>query len=141
LLLLDLNVLLDVILERPPNARAAITLWAALERGEGRGLIPAHGITTIFYVLEKAKGPTFARRGVEQMISVFGVAPVDEQVLRAALVYGWPDFEDAVCAAAAVSADCHALVSRDPRGYPEPPLPVIDPAAALQWLRQSGRPW
>lgn len=133
-LLIDLNVILDVILDRRPGADAASRLWAAIERGEGRGLIPAHGITTIFYLLEKARGATFARGGVERLIAVFGIAPVNDTVVRRALVFAWPDFEDAVCAAAAEASGCKAIVTRDPEGYPSAPLPVIDPAAALSWL-------
>jgi predicted nucleic acid-binding protein len=133
-LLLDLNVILDVILDRRPGGDAAAALWAAIENGHGRGLIPAHGVTTIFYLLEKARGAAFARDGVERLISVFGVAPVNDTVVRRALVFGWPDFEDAVCAAAAEASGCEAIVTRDPDGYPNPPLPVIDPATALSWL-------
>jgi predicted nucleic acid-binding protein len=134
LLLLDLNVILDVILDRRPGADTAAALWAAIENGQGRGLIPAHGITTIFYLLEKARGGAFARKGVERLISVFGVAPVNEDVVRRALVLAWPDFEDAVCAAAAEASGCEAIVTRDPSGYPNAPLPVVDAAAALSWL-------
>jgi hypothetical protein len=91
-------------------------------------------VTTIFYLLARARGATFAREGVARLLSVFGVAPVNEVVLRRALVLAWPDFEDAVCAAAAEDAGCEAIVTRDPDGYPNAPLPVIDPAGALSWL-------
>ena len=67
-LLLDLNVILDVVLDRPPGVVAAAALWAALERGDGVGFIPAHGVTTIFYVLEEARGARFARQGVERHV-------------------------------------------------------------------------
>lgn len=134
-LLLDLNVILDVILDRRPGVHAAAALWTAIEGGQGRGMIPAHGITTIFYLIEKARGGTFARKGVERLISVFGVAPVNEDVLRRALMLAWPDFEDAVCAAAAEASGCEAIVTRDPTGYPDAPLPVVDPTAALIWLK------
>jgi predicted nucleic acid-binding protein len=133
-LLLDLNVILDVILDRPPGANVAAALWAAIERGRGHGMVPAHGLTTIFYLLEKARGATFAREGVERLIGVFGVAPVTDEVVRRALRLAWSDFEDAVCAASAEASGCDAIVTRDPAGYPHPPLPVIDPAAALSWL-------
>jgi predicted nucleic acid-binding protein len=133
-LLLDLNVILDVILDRRLGADAAAALWAGIESGHGRGLIPAHGVTTIFYLLQKARGAAFARDGVERLIGVFGVAPVNDVVIRRALAFGWPDFEDAVCAAAAEASACEAIVTRDPDGYPSPPIPVMDPAAALLWL-------
>jgi predicted nucleic acid-binding protein len=133
-LLLDLNVILDVILDRP-EADAAAALWRAIEGGHGRGLIPAHGITTIFYLIEKARGAPFARKGVERLISVFGVAPVNEAVVRRALALGWRDFEDAVCAAAAEASGCEVIVTRDPSGFPDAPLPVVNPIAALSWLK------
>lgn len=136
-LLLDLNVFLDVVLDRPPDADVAAALWAALERGQARGMIPAHGVTTIFYLLEKSRGAAFAREGVERLVHVFNVAPVDEDVVRRALALAWPDFEDAVCAAAAEASGCDALVTRDPSGYPNAPLPVIDPAAALSWVTEE----
>ena len=136
-LLLDLNLFLDVILNRRPHADVAAALWTAIESGLGQGLVPAHGVTTIFYILEKAQGSAFARSGVEDLVRVFGVAPVDEAVVKKALVLAWADFEDALCAAAAEASACDALVTRDPSGYPEPPLPVIDPAAALSWLTEE----
>jgi predicted nucleic acid-binding protein len=100
-------------------------------------MVPAHGVTTIFYLLEKARGAAFAREGVQRLIRVFNVAPVNEDVVRRALALAWADFEDAVCAAAAEASGCDALVTRDPDGYPEAPLPVIDPAAALSWLSED----
>lgn len=133
-LLVDLNVLLDVILERQPGVEAATRLWAMIERGAGRALIPAHGVTTVFYLLAKARGARFARDGIERLLTVFGVAGIDALVLRRALTFGWPDFEDAVCAAAAEAAGCHAIVTRDPSGYRNAGLPVIDPAAAISWM-------
>jgi hypothetical protein len=62
------------------------------------------------------------------------VAAVNERVIRRALVLGWPDFEDAVCAAAAEENGCEAIVTRDPDGYPDCSLPVIAVAAALSRL-------
>lgn len=132
-LLLDLNVLLDVILERP-DAPAAAALWGALEKGGGVGHIPAHGITTINYVLAESKDRRFARRGVEALLTVFSVAAVDEPVMRRAIALDWPDFEGAVCAAAAEAAGCHAVVTRDPKGFDGSPVRVIDPGTALAWL-------
>ena len=132
-LLLDLNVLLDVVLDRE-GAPAMAQLWTALETGAGHGCIPAHGVTTIFYVVAKARGGTFAGKAIAALMDIFPVVPVDGQVLRSALALEWPDFEDAVCAASAEAAGCDALVTRDPRGFKGGSVPVLTPTAAFALL-------
>ena len=130
-LLLDLNVVLDVLLERKPHVEAAARLWAAIERRQAVGVVPAHGFTTILYIAERAQDAAFASGVVERLLGLFAVAPVNADVLRSALQLGWPDFEDAVCATAAQEARCDAIVSRDPGGFPGAPLPVLDPTGAV----------
>lgn len=138
-LLLDLNVVLDVLLDRKPHAAVASVLWAGIERGEATGFLPAHGFTTIHYLAERARGRGFARQTVVDLVSVFRVAAVDQLVIRRAADLDWPDFEDAVSAACAASAKCDAIVTRDPAGFAGATLPVVDPAAALPFLNRSRR--
>lgn len=135
-LFLDLNVVLDVLLERTPHVAVAAALWARIEKGAGEGFLPAHGLTTIHCLARRARGASFARRTVVELLSVFRVAPVDERVIRQALTLERPDFEDAVCAACAVAANCEALVTRDPAGFRGVPIPVIDPATAMALLSE-----
>jgi predicted nucleic acid-binding protein len=139
-LLLDVNVLLDFVLDRPPFAEAAGALWAAAERKEIEILVPAHGVTTIFYLAARQRGTAFARRVVSDLLVVPSVAAVDGAILRRALLLGQPDFEDAVCAVAAEAARCDVLVTRDPRGYPDSPVLVADPLTALSLLDGSQGP-
>jgi predicted nucleic acid-binding protein len=54
-LLLDLNVLLDVVLDRRPHVTSAAALWASLEAGGGRGCVPAHGVITATAVRQRAQ--------------------------------------------------------------------------------------
>ena len=70
----------------------------------------------------------------EAIVSVFGVAAVDERVLRVALELRWPDFEDAVTAAAAGHAQCDALVTRNPGDFKRSPVRVPTPPEAIAWL-------
>ena len=135
-LLFDLNVVLDVLLDRPPHAAAAAAAWAAAERKEVDGLIPAHGFTTIFYIAARQRDAAYARRVVGDLLTVFRVAPVDDAVIGRALTLAWRDFEDAVCAAAAEAAGCNAIVTRDPRGFTDSPVEVMEPEAAVVWLGQ-----
>ncbi len=138
--LVDLNVVLDVLLDRPGHAEPAAAIWAAAERRQIDALIPAHGITTVHYLAARHGGAGFARRVLSDLISVFRIAPVDEAVILRALTSPSRDFEDAVCAAAAEAAACEAIVTRDPAGFPSSPVPVLDPASALALIDEGGGP-
>ncbi len=139
-LLVDVNVTLDALLARPPHADAATRLWTAIEEKRAIGLLPAHGVTTLFYLVARARGAAAARRIVADTLAVFGVAAVDRVGLERALALGWPDFEDAVCAAAAAAASCDVIVTRDLAGFRGSPVPAVHPAAALALLDEDSGP-
>jgi predicted nucleic acid-binding protein len=133
--LVDLNLVLDVLLDRAPHVEYASALWACIESGQAEGLLAAHSVTTLHYLVSRAKGHTFADRCVADVLSVLAVAAVDGSVVREALALGWSDFEDAVCVRAAVASGCHLVATRDTRGFRGAPLPVLDALGALGALR------
>ena len=137
-LLFDVNVVLDVLLDRRPHADSASDAWTVVEHGRVEGLLSAHAVTTVHYLNQKVVGPRRARATTGALLDVFGIAPVSQEVLRVALALDWPDFEDAVTAAAARAAGCHAIVTRDPKGFRRAGLPVLDPAATVAWLAAAG---
>jgi predicted nucleic acid-binding protein len=130
-LLFDVNVVLDVLLDRKPFSDAASAVWAAIERGEAEGMLAAHAVTTLHYLNSKAVGVRMAAETTEALLSVFAVAPVDEAVLRAAIALEWKDFEDAVTAAGARRAKCDAVVTRNPRDFKGAAVKVLTPAEAV----------
>ena len=115
---------------RKPHSRASAAIWAAVETGTVEGVLAAHALTTIHYLVRKERGTAKARRTVAAILRVFGIAAVDADVVRQALALPWPDFEDSVTASAADSAGCDAIVTRDPRGFPDSPVRVLTPEAA-----------
>jgi len=132
--LFDTNVVLDVLLDRRPFAEASALVWAAVEAGAAGGLLAAHAVTTIHYLVRKEKGNVKARRIVSAILRVFGVATVDGAVVLEALELSCPDFEDAVTAAAARLAGCECIVTRDPKGFRGSPLRALTPEAVLPLL-------
>lgn len=130
-ILVNINVVLDVLLDRKPHAGPSAALWAAIETGMAEGVLAAHAVTTIHYLVRKERGASKARRTVTAILRVFGIAAVDGDVVRQALQFSWPDFEDSITASAAQSAGCDAIVTRDPRGFPDSPVRVLTPEAAV----------
>ncbi len=133
-ILFDTNVVLDVLLDRQPYVEASAAAWAAVETGVAEGMLAAHAVTTIHYLVRKERGNAKARRIVSAILRVFGVAAVDAAVLQEALELPWPDFEDAVTAAAARAAGCEFIVTRDPKGFRGSPVRSLTPEAATPLL-------
>jgi predicted nucleic acid-binding protein len=133
-LLLDTNVILDVLLDRRPHVAASSAVWTAVENGQAEGLLAAHAVTTIHYLVNKEQGFAKARRTISAILRVFDVAQVDRTVIQDALRLPGPDFEDAVTAAAAHLAGCDLIITRDPRGFPASPVPVLTPETAAPLL-------
>ena len=132
--LLDVNVVLDVLLDRRPFAEPASAVWAAAEMGAAEGFLAAHALTTLHYLNSKAVGPRMATDTTEALLSVFEVAAVDKAVLGDAVQLGWSDFEDAVTAAAAHRSRCDAIVTRNPRDFKRSPVRVLSPSEAVAWI-------
>lgn len=128
-ILLDTNVVLDVLLDRRPHAEASAAIWSAVETGIAEGMLAAHAVTTVHYLVQKKKGNAGARRAVSSLLRVFHVAGVDGPVIQEALQLPFSDFEDAVTAAAARVAGCHYIVTRDPKGFRESPVRALTPEA------------
>ena len=137
--LVDINVVLDVLLDREPHVTASAAVWAAIESGAVQGMLAAHTVTTIHHLVAKELGPREAKRTVGALLRVFDVAAVDRATMREALDLSMGDFEDAVIAAAAQSAGCDAVITRDLKGFRSSPVRVFTPEAAAPILGGSER--
>ena len=123
-----------VLLDRQPHAEASAAVWAAIESNLSEGLLVAHAVTTIHYLIRKELGFPRSRRAVLAMMRVFRVAAADAHVIQDALQLSMPDFEDSVTAAAAWLAKCDFIVTRDPKGFRGSPLRVLTPEEAIPLL-------
>ena len=133
--LFDVNVVLDVLLDRKPYVEASAAVWAAVETGAGEGFLAAHAVTTIHYLVRKEIGSVKAQAIISSILRVFDVAAVDSDVIQEALHSSFSDFEDAVTAAAARRAHCDYIVTRDPSGFRRSAIRALPPVAALQFFK------
>jgi predicted nucleic acid-binding protein len=135
--LFDTNVVLDVLLARPPHAAPSIELFDRVARRELDGLLAATTITTIFYLAAKAAGAAQAKRHVNTLLGLFEIAAVGRAPLADALTLGFADYEDAVLHEAARHASATAIVTRDPKGFSAAKLTVYSPAELLRLLQAT----
>jgi predicted nucleic acid-binding protein len=133
-ILIDLNLVLDVLQKREPFYAASAGVLACAETGLVEGLVAAHTLTTLFYLVAKDQSAERARVALTELLQFLSVAPVDEAAIEQALNLPYTDFDDAVQMMAAVQAGAQYLVTRNVQDYRAGPLPVLQPAELLALL-------
>lgn len=69
--LLDTNMALDHLLDRPPFAAEATALWQANAAGQFEAYISAITPINVFYIARKLKGADEARQIVRSLLAAF----------------------------------------------------------------------
>ncbi len=131
MILIDTNVILDLLLERPEHVAAARQVSDKVESGELHAMLCATTVTTIDYLARKQLGATGAKAAVHALLSLYDIAAVTRSTLQLALDADMPDFEDAVLAHAAHQAGAHAIITRNLRDFAKSPVRAYTP---LQFL-------
>ena len=129
--MIDVNVLLDVLQRRGEFFISSARVCDLVSKGAIEGLVSAHAVTTIFYVMRKLVDPVSAGKALDWLLRTFDVAEVGKAALQRARGLGFEDFEDAVVAAAAESARCDYIVTRNLRDFSGSPVAAVEPAELL----------
>ncbi len=132
--LFDVDVVLDLLLDRSPFSRDAGILLSKAEQGELAGHICATAVTTIYYIARKAIGDRRARKGVRKLLTFLEPLVVNRTVLEGAFDTTFKDFEDAVSHEAARQAGVECIVTRNIRDFKESKLPVYSPSDLVRTL-------
>lgn len=133
----DTNILLDVFQDRQPHYAASAACVNEVLRGEIEGVIPAHVLTTFYYVLKKHRNADTARDAVRWLLESYGVASCDHAMLEEACGCGMADFEDAVVAVSAKHACCTHVLTRNLGDFARSPVPVMSPTDLLEQLQKG----
>lgn len=115
--LLDLNVILDVLLNRAPWMTESAATWDAHRGGEVVGHVAAFAVPTVFYVMRRQSDLRRAHEGVRICLESLEIAPVGRSTLQLARRQADSDYEDNLQIACAVEAGLDAIVSRDLTGF------------------------
>ena len=132
--MIDLNVILDVLQKRDPFYETSAALLAAAETGDMQGYLSAHGVTTLFYLVQKGRSSSEARATITNLLQFLKISPVDQTTIEQALNLDYHDFEDAVQMMSAVQCKADYLITRNIKDYQPALLPVVQPVDFLATL-------
>lgn len=133
-ILIDLNIILDVFLERK-GFQASSDLLQLSERGSHNLYISAHSVSTLAYLLENAKVPrSQIMKHIDWMLQVFVVVPIDSPLLSRALKSQINDFEDAIIEQAARTSSSSLIITRNLKDFKASAIEAMAPEQFLQGL-------
>jgi len=93
---LDINVLLDVFQKREPHYAASAQVVSLVTAGSLAGVCPAHGLTTLYYLVRKHASKPDAEDAMDQVLRHFQIGNLETAEWQEARRLPLADFEDAV---------------------------------------------
>ena len=137
-LLIDINVLLDVALQRP-GAPASARLLTLCGR-QHEGWLAWHSIATLACLIERQQSAISGRDFIRGLLVWADVAKTGRSDAQAALELPMRDFDDALQAAAAMACGAQFIITRNERDFKTSPVPALNPDAFLRQYPESSRP-
>ena len=129
LLLLDINIILDVVFQRPGEPASSALIGFCNEQHQA--WLAWHSVATLAYLIERERNPAVAREFVTGLLSWARVATTGHQDAVQALQLQMSDFEDALQVSAAQACGADYIITRNGRGFVQSPLPALSPEEFL----------
>ncbi len=133
-ILIDTNVVLDVLLNRPDFVVNAVNILK-LPGDAVQKYVSASAITDIYYIARRElKDKEMVRKLLKSLLSVIHVANVTEVNILDAVNSDWSDFEDSVQNSVAESNQISVIITRNKNDYKKSLLKVLSPEEFLNEL-------
>ena len=131
---LDINVLLDVFQKREPHYAASAQVVGMVTSGTLAGVCPAHGLTTLYYLVRKHGSKPDAEDAMDQVLRHFQIGNLEAADWQQARGLSFADFEDAVVSTVAKATASVFIITRNVDDFAGSPVPAIAPADFLSQL-------
>lgn len=131
-ILVDTNVILDVLCNRPEFVEASSKVWKYCEVDQIEGYISALSIPNIVYILRKELTPQKTEQLIQQITMIFKVVDLKSTDLKSAAEMFMSDYEDALqmCQANRIGADY--IVTRNIRDFKDSKVSALKPSELLE---------
>ena len=122
-ILVDTNVAFDVIAKRQPHYAASNQILCLCRRKALVGAVAFHTVANLFYYY----GRPATRFLKERLLMDMAVHGASSATIQDVLRWGMTDLEDALQAAAAITANASFIVTRNVRDFKFSRIPAITP--------------
>ena len=126
--LVDANVILDVLQSRQPFQNESEKILRICAEHKVRGVIAAHTIPTMFYVLRKFYSQQELRTVLLNVCNIFTISPLTAEKITAALANNdFADFEDNLQEECAFEGEAEYIITRNPKDFKKSRIQAILP--------------
>lgn len=137
-ILVDTNILIDVIADRQPFAKYANIILEKCARRDVIGVVAAHSITDLFYVLRKDFSQAERRKFLKDICAIFRVSDLNRDKILSALDNSeFEDFEDCLQDECAVEEMADYIVTRNPKDFEKSRIKVVNPEEFIKLLQKE----
>lgn len=137
-ILIDTNIIIDALADREPYATDAKQIMEKCATREITGVLAAHSIPNLFYILRKEFSQEERRYLLKNLCKIFQVSELNEKRIIAALENEmFSDFEDGLQEECAVASMADYLVTRNPSDFKHSRIQVILPNEFLRKMQEN----
>ena len=137
IVLIGTNVILDYVLKREPGAADAKVCLDILVNRKAKIWLPVSALTDIYYATIQSRRDTYAARViVSKLLNAFQILSADKADCIKALELDMEDFEFAIIATCAKRLKAAHIITGNPEGFRNSPVPAITPE---EWVTVYGQ--
>lgn len=130
-MLIDANIILDVLLNRPEFVRDSSLIWKLCETEQAKGYVSALTFANLVYIMRKQLTPERIEEVLRSLGLIFEFADLTQTDLTKAAALHWPDFEDAVQSITAERVHADYIITRNVRDFTKSNVMAFTPAELL----------
>ncbi|RPI17686.1 MAG: PIN domain-containing protein [Ignavibacteriae bacterium] len=129
---LDTDVILDLLWNREPFSEKIEIIFEEAKQNNLILSASAVSFTTVFYFLKKYSNTENAKKLVKSLLEIVNVLSVNENIIKRAINFGFPDFEDAVQYFTAIENEQSIILTRNVSDFKLKDIPAITPEDYLK---------
>ena len=130
-LLIDTNIVLDVLLNRPEFVKDSSMIWKLCETEQAKGYISTLTYANMMYVMRKQLTPDQIEDVYRKLNLIFEFADFSPAVLDRAVSMKWKVFEDAVQSATAEHIHADYIITRNLKDFAKSKVMAFTPSELL----------
>ena len=130
-LLIDANIILDVLLNRPDFVKDSAMIWKLCETEQMKGYVSTLTFANLVYIMRKQLDPEKIEDVFHKLNLIFEFADFSVSDLTHAADLNWKDFEDAVQSVTAERIHADYIITRNVRDFSKSKEMAFTPSELL----------